>query len=137
MKLKHVSTVLAAALMTVGASQVQAKELRMATAAPEKTPWGAWFNGVVDQVYRQRVLSAAGGDHKCSVGNAVVAVEFCRAGRHQITEPQVLRKCGAETYRHAGVAVIFLNRGVLNADGDRSVGRRTIGCGIFGLRSGR
>ena len=50
MKLKHVSTVLAAALMTVGASQVQAKELRMATAAPEKTPWGAWFNGVVDQV---------------------------------------------------------------------------------------
>ena len=45
------TTIIAAALLaTTGLSAVQAKELRLATTAPEKSPWGAWLGGVATKV---------------------------------------------------------------------------------------
>ena len=45
------TTIIAAALLaTTGVSVAQAKELRLATTAPEKSPWGAWLGGVATKV---------------------------------------------------------------------------------------
>lgn len=49
--MKRFTTIIAAALLaTASIGAAQAKELRLATTAPEKSPWGAWLGGVAAKV---------------------------------------------------------------------------------------
>ena len=49
--MKRFTTIITAALLaTVGVGAAQAKELRLATTAPEASPWGAWLGGVATKV---------------------------------------------------------------------------------------
>ncbi len=70
----------AAMLTTVAFEATAAKELRLATAAPQKTPWGAWMQGIADRV------------EKTSGGELKIKIFFSsQLGNEQVTMRQTVR----------------------------------------------
>jgi TRAP-type C4-dicarboxylate transport system substrate-binding protein len=88
-----VTGVAAVAMLTAVAFEATAAtELRLATAAPQKTPWGAWMQGIAD-----RVEKASGGELKIKIffssqlGNEQVTMRQTVRGRIVFRRNQIRR----------------------------------------------